>query len=393
MSASNGAASRKRSYESGDISSSKKLRFDALNPSTLAAEEDEDDDEDAVLDIDEIGKRGRQTKRRGVQVGGYESDSDHDNFSARAAAKAKAEKEARKGGDVDMFADPGQDEDDDVENVTKQKKKDKEVRFLHADEIEGQEETSKAGGHIGSITNPEEDEDESSSESGDDETRDFVPRDIDEELGAGAKKKHAPRLDAFNMRNENEEGRFDEHGNFVRKAADPDAKYDEWLVGISKKEMKKAAEAKAKREEENRKKAIAKDAILTSDHLKTIMTYLRKGETPTEALARMHQAKNFTKEIDELTEAVTQLINRGQYNAFNDERERFARRYKEETGDDWIDEPEMWEFRWVEGDGTVYGPHDSQTMQAWKDDLYFDDNGAQFRRVGDSKWSWDIDFF
>ena len=63
------------------------------------------------------------------------------------------------------------------------------------------------------------------------------------ELGAGGKKSHAPKLDAFNMKNEQEEGRFDAQGNFVRKAADPDAVHDSWLEGVSKKDMKKAKEA------------------------------------------------------------------------------------------------------------------------------------------------------
>lgn len=404
-----GSTSRKRTFDHGEDESpsGKKVRFDARNPSTLAAEEDE---EDAVLDIDEIGKRGRHTKRKAVQIEGYDSDSDQDNFNARAAAKAKADKEAQTGGDIDMFADAAKDgEDEDVENISHRKKKDKEVRFLNEDEIEGQEQNSKAGGHVGSIADPDEDEAESSSESGDDEDRDHVPESLDKELGAGAKKKHAPRLDAFNMRNESEEGRFDEHGNFVRKAADPDAKYDEWLVGISKKDMKKAAEAKAKREEENRKKAMAADAVLTSEHLKTVLTHVRKGETPAEAFARLQEGRlgiqrrpstsanqntaNLTQVIDELSEAITQLIGRGQTNAFEDERERFARRYKEETGDDWIDDPEQWEFRWAtDSEGKVYGPHSSEEMQAWKDEYYFDDYAAQFRRVGDEKWSWKAEF-
>ena len=41
------------------------------------------------------------------------------------------------------------------------------------------------------------------------------------------------------MKNEQEEGRFDAQGNFVRKAADPDAVHDLWLEGVSKKDMKK----------------------------------------------------------------------------------------------------------------------------------------------------------
>ncbi len=59
--------------------------------------------------------------------------------------------------------------------------------------------------------------------------------DVDEEVGAGGLKRNAPKVDAFNMKAEQEEGRFDEAGNFVRKATDPDAKHDSWLEGVSKK--------------------------------------------------------------------------------------------------------------------------------------------------------------
>ena len=203
--------------------SNKRVRFDSRNPSTLATDAA---DEDPVLDIDEFSKRGPQSKRNAVNLEGYESDSDNDNFDRRAAAKAKAEKNAKSkaAAEEDMFADSDHNDDEDLVG----KSKSKTPRFLDEDEIEGQDGTSKAGGHVG-----EDMEYESSSESGDDEERDHIPSDLDEELGAGAKKKHAPRLDAFNMRSENVEGRFDEHGNYVRNAADPNTKYDEWLDGKS----------------------------------------------------------------------------------------------------------------------------------------------------------------
>lgn len=270
--------------DDGGRRSNKRVRFDARNPSTLATDAA---DEDPVLDIDEIGKRGRQSKRNAVNLEGYESDSDNDNFDRRAAAKAKAQKDAQAqaAAEEDMFADLDPKDGDDDEDLVG-KAKDKTPRFLDDDEIEGQDGTSRAGGHVG-----ENMEYESSSESGDDEERDRMPSDLDEELGAGAKKKHAPRLDAFNMRSENVEGRFDEHGNYVRNATDANAKYDEWLDGVSKKDIKRAAEAKAKQDEEHRKKAMDQDAVLTSDHLKTLITHLRPAETPLEAIARLGKAQ------------------------------------------------------------------------------------------------------
>jgi CD2 antigen cytoplasmic tail-binding protein 2 len=60
---------------------SKKPRFDHRNPSTLAPDAPE---EDAILELDEIGKVGMQTKRNAVKLDGYESDSSDDNFEIRA---------------------------------------------------------------------------------------------------------------------------------------------------------------------------------------------------------------------------------------------------------------------------------------------------------------------
>ena len=57
-------------YEGG--SDTKKPRFDVRNPSALAPDAPE---EDAILEADEIGRRGQQTKRNAVNIDGYESDS------------------------------------------------------------------------------------------------------------------------------------------------------------------------------------------------------------------------------------------------------------------------------------------------------------------------------
>ncbi|KAK2809886.1 hypothetical protein FQN49_008584, partial [Arthroderma sp. PD_2] len=262
-------------------SSSKKPRFDVRNPSALAPDALE---EDAVLDVDEFGHRGQKVRRNAVKVEGFDSDSENEGFHARAEAKSNAKKkESRAAGDDDMFAeledDFGEDgADDDNKDDVKDKK---QVRFLETDEIEGQVNSSRAGRKVtlgtrsasgkgkGRAVN-DEDEDDSASDVGD-EDRAALPDDVDKELGAGGKKEHAPLLDAFNMRAEQEDGRFDDAGNYVRKAMDPDAVHDSWLEGVSKKDMRKAREAAEKREEERRQQSLAADKILSSDVLKTLI--------------------------------------------------------------------------------------------------------------------------
>ncbi|KAF2263929.1 hypothetical protein CC78DRAFT_533700 [Lojkania enalia] len=414
-----------------DEPSAKKPRFDPRNPSTLAPDTEEND---PVLDADEIGKRVG-IKRNAVNIDGYDSDSSIENFDARADAKskgaaAKAKTKADED-DEDMFAeeeeaDPGGDGD----YLRREGKKKKPVRFLEDHEIEGQEESSKGGGHVsadfGADSKSRIDEAESSSESGDDEERDRLDPEIDEELGAGSKKRHAPRLDAFNMKAEQEEGRFDEAGNYVRKAYDPDAAQDVWLDGISKKDMKRAKEAKVAQERriaEQRDRQRKEDAIPTSDVLATMITYLGKGETPMEALLRYGKLteKKTTKsynrnkrakaqdiEVDEdpskkaardkaikviedITESANRLQDRGIENIYDEPRELIVRHYKHETGEEWKDPPRTWEYRWVVAPEQVHGPYDSQTMQAWQDRGSFE-GGAEFRAVGDSEWVDEADF-
>ena len=453
----------------GSPSSSKKPKFDIRNPSALAPDAPE---EDAVLEADVIDS-GIGTKRGAVNLDGYDSDSDNEGFDARADERAKGKKgEVNLAEALDGYGKEGKngkakvDDDDDDDSMfggseeeggededgLAAKKKRKAVRFLDADKIEGQVEDSKSGGHVsgnfaldpkGKLSTHAMDDQESS----DDEEEAALAaqeEDIDEEVGAGGLKRNAPKVDAFNMKAEQEEGRFDEAGNFVRKAADPDAKHDAWLEGVSKKEMKKAAEAHEKREAELRRKRLEDDALLLPDILRTLILRLEKGETVLEALARLGKNQIKTKKIpkwklkkqrqnssdmdvdtekptedpeqvkireavNEITGAADQLLTRGQTEIYEQEREMLIRQYRRETGEDWVEPPieekeeegpdgsrpmKMWEYRWMDGrDGAAkQGPYDGATMVAWQNAGYFGE-GVEFRRAG-QQGAWDrvVDF-
>ena len=409
----------------GNEPSTKKPRFDPRNPSTLAP--DAEDEDDPALEADVIGK-GAGIKRNAVNIDGYDSDSSTENFNARAEARNKKEKAPKDDDDDDdMFAKDDKDDEQDEETLKGQPKK-RALRFLDNNEIMGQEENSKSGGHVAadftggaaSVTEKVE----SSSESGDDEDRDRVDSDMDEELGAGGKKKHAPKLDAFNMRAEQEEGRFDEAGNFVRKAYDPDAAQDSWLEGISKKEMRRAKEAQDKKDADQKARERAEDSIMTSDVLSTLIVHLDVGETPMEALVRYGKAAprkasrswakkkktqamdvdaapsvdaaasaaaNQAKEaIDSITECASRLSDRGVEDVYELAREMIMRQYKRETGEEWKNPraaEAQWEFYWLAaGEQDINGPYDQATMQAWSQNGQFA-AGAAFRRVGETEWS------
>lgn len=458
-------------HASVDGPPSKKPKFDIRNPSALAADAPE---EDAVLDADVIGTGGSNVKRNAVNLDGYDSDSDNEGFDGRAEERGKGKKgevnlfeqlesydangDAKSGKnaktemeeDADMFADLDEDfaDGDEEESEVRVGKKGKDVRFLEEDEIEGQVASSKSGGHVsanfaldpkGKLSSHAMDDQESSDDE-EDAALLAQEEDIDAEVGAGGLKRNAPKVDAFNMKAEQEEGRFDDAGNFVRKANDPDAKHDSWLEGVSKKDMKKAADAHEKREAERRKKRLEDDAMLVSDILKTLILRLEKGETVLEALARLGKGQIKAKKVpkwklkktqkaddamdvdaekevedpeqvrirdavNEITGAADQLFSRGQQEIYEQEREILIRQYRRETGEDWqepreeIDEmvsaaPKMWEYRWTDGrDGAAkQGPYDGPTMEAWQNAGYFGE-GVEFRREGDEGgWSRLVNF-
>ena len=435
-----GAEEFARSHEN----SAKKPRFDYRNPSTLAPDAPE---EDLILDADVIGKSGTNTKRNAVNIDGYESDSDNDNFNARAADRELQQKKGANGKskdeeEDDMFADLEQADGDEDEEVVGAGKKKKDVKFLDQDEIEGQVLSSKSGGRMRpdillNRRKMQAESEDSGSTSGEDEDRDRLDEEVEDEfaaeVGAGGKKRHAPRLDAFNLKAEEEEGRYDESGNFVRKATDPDAVNDNWLDGLSKKDIKRAREAQEKRDVEQRRKDAADAALLTSDLLSTLILHLETGETPLECLQRLNKGKpkemkvpkwkqkkqrdgmdidengaaldpaeaSRRKAVEAVTGAADALYSREQHEIYDTEREMLMRQYQKETDEVWkapaltdaaIDEDgvedAMWEYRWSDArdGGEEHGPYDGPTMKAWNNAGYFGE-GVEFRRVGDEDWT------
>lgn len=447
----------------GGDSTHKKPRFDARNPSTLAqAEEDDDDaDQDAILELDEIGKGGLQAKRNAVRLEGYESDSSNEGFDARADEKERAKKAAQKAADKakrkqdaddgDMFAeleddfDEDEGDDDNDDDLEGKGKKRKEMRVLEEKDIQGQVASSRAGSRVkvdlrdpsGRRDTAQDDASDDSESDVDDEERDRLAG-VDEELGAGAKKANAPKLDAFNMKNEATEGKFDETGNFVRNAADAFAVHDSWMEGTSKKDIRRAREAHEKRERERRERDMADDAVSTSDILATLIKRLDVGETVLEALARYGAqgkkqkaepkwkqkrknqksgmdvdgpeqesvdagAQRRREAVESITAAADQLMSRGQEEVYEAERELLMRQYKRETGEDWVDTarpaqgegegvassaaPKQWEYQWADArdGGEVHGPYDGATMSSWNAAGYFGE-GVQFRLAGSEAW-------
>jgi CD2 antigen cytoplasmic tail-binding protein 2 len=443
-----GEAFARAHHAENDDESTKKPRFDIRNPSALAADAPE---EDAILELDSIGKGGQGTKRNAVNIDGYDSDSSNEGFDARADAKAAEAKrntaknrKSQDEEDADMFADLEEDfedgdEDEDLSSGTKKKRK--EVKFLEQDEIEGQVLKSKSGGHVPADFSLQEKQraiDENDESDSDEEIAQLRAQEeaIDDEIGAGGLKTNAPKLDAFNMKDELEEGRFDTSGNFVRKAVDPDAVHDTWLEGVSKREMKKAKEAAEKREEEMRLKGLEEDQVLTSELLSRLIVNMERAETVLEALARLGKGKKQKNKpkwlnkkrskasgdvkddmdiekaedpverrrreaVENITSAASALLSRGQHEIYDEEKEMLMRQYKRETGDDWQDPPtpaeeeggsiapsgdRAWQYRWTDGRDGEYGPYHGSEMKAWYDSGFFEN--AEFKPAEGDSTTW-----
>ncbi|KAK6534321.1 hypothetical protein TWF281_005647 [Arthrobotrys megalospora] len=417
-----------KAASSRHASAASNAQFDLRNPNTLAAaEQDEDYDAEtaAILNFDEISGQSRGVKRNAVNLDGYDSDSSNEGFGGGKEDDGDVKKKQKKkekeddDDDDDMF---GGDDDADGEKVggdgddQRPAKKKKDVRFLDIKEIEGQEERSD-------------------NDSGEDE-EDLDDEEVDEEVGAGGKKKNAPKMDGFNMKAEMEEGRFDDQGNFVRRAVDPDAVHDTWLEGVSKKEMKKAKESRDKRDQEAKQRRREEDELITGDLISDLVLCLERGETALEALARLNTGKKAAKpkkswqkkkgrdmdidgtngkepedpkekerkeQIEKITTAADRLLSRGFNEIYDEPREFLTRLYKKETDEDWVEptreteaeadgpgEPvDEWEYKWSDGqgDGQIHGPYGGTEMKAWKEAGYFQE-GVVFRRKGESEDGW-----
>ncbi|KAG9323235.1 hypothetical protein KVV02_007967 [Mortierella alpina] len=102
-----------------------------------------------------------------------------------------------------------------------------------------------------------------------------------------------PKVEAFNMKEELEDGgEIDEAGNFIRKV-DPDRFHDSWLEGLSRKEIQAARQAhdrKVKQAQIEEREAAA-TAMTETDIYLELVNILHPSETVIEALQRIGGGK------------------------------------------------------------------------------------------------------
>ncbi|RLV95385.1 Protein LIN1 [Spathaspora sp. JA1] len=214
-----------------------------------------------------------------------------------------------------------------------------------------------------------------------------------------------PKIEAFNLEEESNEGQFDEDGTYIPNKEEEITGDDLWLNDFKKSDIKKAQLAQTRREKQAAEKLMTKN--INMEPIETLLVnlieLLEPAETPLEALARLNTKSKKKKlapqenqqNIIEITDLCDILIN-DKYltDTYELTREELMRKYRVETGEDYKrgtkrshesdDEEEdygekIWEFRW-EGDTNVNGPYSTYEMKHWKESYF--ENRAEVRKVG-----------
>jgi CD2 antigen cytoplasmic tail-binding protein 2 len=381
---------------SGDKEDSKQgTRFDPVRPGFIRRDDEAADEFEQDV--------GLTRKRKTVRTDGYDSDSSQEGSKKKKKKTKKVEDE-----DDDMFADAPKEEppkDENEEEDAYGKLKRKKVNFVDYKAFEGQEVSDEE-----KDVESEEESVPSSQESGEE---------MDDEVGRAGSKKHAPKIEKFNLRQEQAEGVFTKDGGYVRISADPRAHQDRWMDGLTKGQIRRAKEASEKqrqRELDNERRLEEEDSLGLTERLERLIRLLQPGETPYDAMARLNPhkkkkwqqtpkwKKNATEEqpiseddaakSKEQIEAITSHADKllaSNPNIYATKRERLIILYQDEAGVRFREGPGAnevvegvkWEYKWPGGD-EVYTDFKAEDMRSWKEGGFFK-SGVLCRRVGSSE--------
>jgi CD2 antigen cytoplasmic tail-binding protein 2 len=303
-------------HASGSPASSKRVKFGSGGDDAVDSLGHDDGD----LDLDEQDRKRNQQGRKGRLVtDGYasgdsvdseldeaEMEDDDDEGVGRKGARATAIERQRGESDEeddDMFAEPGagkKSKEGDAQRGAGKK-------FLSLGDIEGQEFGTGDRVSDEEDADPELELEDEEADSDDDEAAAAERTPPTSPGGTVQRREKRERskagmgftLDGFNMKAEMQQGRFDDQGNYTANAADPHAEHDVWLQGhYSRKGIRAAREAKARREKEDneRRKRAEEEALGEEESKRELCLLMEPGETVLEALQRFGaQAKKKQK--------------------------------------------------------------------------------------------------
>lgn len=217
------------------------------------------------------------------------------------------------------------------------------------------------------------------------------------------------KITQFNLKEEMEEGRFDENQNFIRyESEDDDTKaQDSWLEGVKKKDIEKA-----KRSHELQEMALKKDEkIIDPEHIPgmvlELINLLSLGDSGEDVCKRLnvekrellkktkkkglgHVSEDDRKKAKELEDRILRILTLSDdlethlelRRVFSLTREELTRYYQKKWGKiegskkRRFDEAQkedlsgkVWEFKWI-GKDKIYGPYTTKEILDWKN-TYF----------------------
>ncbi|CAB36871.1 U5 snRNP subunit Snu40 [Schizosaccharomyces pombe] len=353
-------------------------------------------------DVSNVGRKRPRTKEEGY----YESESEEDEDQI-------LNKEKKEGQSEDMFSDTSEDEKRTLPNDEAQKRRD----FIENGDAERLAHKGLRNKEV--LNDDSDDEDDNGKYSklryedieGQEDTNQANDLDADEE-GSEISVPSSPKRMSFNLKEDMEEGDFDENGNFIRKNYDPESQYDAWLNGSvsNKKSIAAAREAEQKRKEmENRRRnqeleefsklpfSTVPEAlsffIARMERDESILEFLqrqsgnkksykkKKNNTAEGISPERKSADAFRKKLIELiTAGLTFLEDKiGKEDIYSETRESLQRIYQKLTSNSWSSpvsyddsNSSQYNFKW-EFDDKTYGPYTASQIQAWSNEGYFTD--------------------
>lgn len=214
-----------------------------------------------------------------------------------------------------------------------------------------------------------------------------------------------PKLEAFDLRQEQEEGYFDEDGNFVRNNDLDDENADSWMKNFNKEDIENAKKAQLRQQAKQQQVSQPIEVILRQliDHLgpdECCMELLQKLTPKTKAKKKDPQRKKLVMLI---TECCDGLSNKGIVDVYELSKEELLRLYSRETGEEYRgkkrrrsegeepneqeqneQEQKLWQFRWLDLD-EINGPYSNYEMSYWKDNYF--ENNVEVRKIGTSSFT------
>ncbi|KDO34071.1 hypothetical protein SPRG_01345 [Saprolegnia parasitica CBS 223.65] len=194
------------------------------------------------------------------------------------------------------------------------------------------------------------------------------------------------RMMPFNLKEDREDGHFDDSGNFVWAKGDKAVQEDAWLDGVSAQDMEIAEMARLQRQEaaddeaetwtERRAKSVFMEVLNEGE---TVLAALRRlGKKPKPKTAKQKkvvvtaQTPDMQREFNQLTDAADYMMRMGHTEIYHKPKE------------DIVDKPApkpivYWEYR--APDGQIQGPYPTATILAWRAQGYFQgDSAVQMRQ-------------